>query len=53
MPSIDSKFKAGESVVGIESVKTAVDVYSPVAGSISETNPTVAEKAELLSESPE
>ncbi len=53
MPTIDTKFKAGDSVVGIESVKTAVDVYSPVAGSINETNPEVAEKAELLSECPE
>lgn len=53
MPPISTKFQAGESVVGIESVKTAVDVYSPVAGSISATNPTVADKAELLSESAE
>ena len=38
--------------VGIESVKTAADVYTPVAGEVTEVNKTL-ETPETLSASPE
>ena len=38
LPSIGTKFSAGESFGSVESVKAASDVYSPVAGEVVEVN---------------
>ena len=37
-PDIGSKFKAGESIGSIESVKVAADVFAPVDGEIVKIN---------------
>lgn len=38
LPKVNSQLRQGESVVGIESVKTAADVYAPVDCEITEAN---------------
>lgn len=53
MPSVGSDFAKGEVVVGIESVKTAADVYMPVKkAEVTEANPAL-EDPEVLSNDPE
>ena len=52
MPRLGKTFEAGKEVVGIESVKTAADVMTPVAGKVCEVNPAM-EAPETLSEDPE
>jgi glycine cleavage system H protein len=46
------KFKAGDPVGEVESVKTTSDVYCLVSGEIIETNPAVAEDPSLLNSDP-
>lgn len=50
---MDSEAKKGESLVGIESVKTAADVYAPVDCKITEANENLDSEPELLNEDPE
>ena len=52
MPKLGKTFEAGKELVGIESVKTAADVLTPVAGKVCEVNPAM-EAPETLSEDPE
>ena len=52
LPQQGKTFTAGQELVGIESVKTAADVLSPVSGKVSEVNAAL-EAAETLSEDPE
>ena len=46
------KFKAGDVIGEVESVKTTSDVYSLVPGEIIETNAAVAEDPSLLNSDP-
>lgn len=46
------KFKAGDVIGEVESVKTTSDVYSLVPGEIIETNSAVAEDPSLLNSDP-
>lgn len=52
MPAINAFFKKGDVMVGIESVKTAADVYAPVGGQVIECNAKLS-SPEQLSLSPE
>lgn len=52
MPANGTKYKLGESCVGVESVKTAADVYSPCVGEVIQSNSALSDPA-LLTESPE
>lgn len=45
--------KAGEEAAVLESTKAAVDVYSPVSGTIVEINTTLNDASELVNKSPE
>jgi glycine cleavage system H protein len=47
-----TKFKAGESIGEVESVKTTSDVYCAVGGEITEVNPKLADNPGLLNSSP-
>ena len=38
LPSIGTKYAAGDSFGSVESVKAASDVYSPVSGEVLEIN---------------
>ena len=48
LPALGRKVKAGEACAVVESVKTASDIYSPVAGEVSEVNRAVVENPALV-----
>ncbi|HEX9362310.1 MAG TPA: glycine cleavage system protein GcvH [Candidatus Dormibacteraeota bacterium] len=52
LPSPGRKLGARETFGVIESVKAASDLYSPVAGRISEVNDKLASKPELINSDP-
>ncbi len=52
LPQVGKSYEAGASVAVVESVKTASDIYAPVAGEIIEVNTALADKPELLNQSP-
>ena len=52
MPEVGSKFKKGESIGVVESVKTVADLYSPVTGKIVETNATLKDHPQFVNEDP-
>ena len=52
LPAVGRQVKAGEACAVVESVKTASDIYSPVSGEITETNPAVVENPALVNTDP-
>jgi glycine cleavage system H protein len=52
LPEVGRVVEAGEAVAVVESVKTASDIYSPVAGEIVEVNTRVSEDPSLVNSSP-
>ncbi|MBC7246482.1 MAG: glycine cleavage system protein GcvH [Actinobacteria bacterium] len=50
LPATGTEVKAGEPYAEIESVKSVSDVYSPVNGTIVETNQEVVEAPEIINE---
>jgi glycine cleavage system H protein len=52
MPEIGSRFKKGDSLGVVESVKTVADLYSPLTGKISETNATLKDHPQYVNEDP-
>ncbi|MER3554841.1 MAG: glycine cleavage system protein H [Meiothermus sp.] len=52
LPSVGKTVAAGNSIAVVESVKTASDIYAPVAGEVVEVNAALADKPELLNSSP-
>ena len=52
LPSPGRKLAKGESFGVVESVKAASDLYSPVAGRISEVNDQLASRPELINSDP-
>jgi len=52
MKPVGTKVKAGEAVGEVESVKTTSDVYSAVAGEITEVNAAAAADPSLLNTDP-
>jgi glycine cleavage system H protein len=52
LPAPGRSLKAGESCAVVESVKTASDVYSPVSGEVTETNPAVVANPALVNSDP-
>lgn len=51
-PEIDSSCEAEQAVAVVESVKAASDLYAPVAGTIIDANPELADSPELINDSP-
>jgi len=51
-PDVGREVSAGEAVAVIESVKTASDVYAPIAGKIVEVNEVLADEPELVNTDP-
>lgn len=47
-----TKFKAGDIIGEVESVKTTSDIYCGVSGEISETNPALSDDPGLLNKDP-
>ncbi len=52
MPKQGKKVKSGESLLSIESVKSAEDVFSPVSGVVESVNPDLEMKPELINSDP-
>jgi glycine cleavage system H protein len=52
LPAVGKIVEAGAAVAVVESVKTASDIYAPVAGEVVETNSALGNTPELLNESP-
>lgn len=48
LPKKGAKLKAGSTLLTIESVKSAEDVYSPLDGEVTEVNSSLEEKPELV-----
>jgi glycine cleavage system H protein len=52
LPEVGKEVKAGDACAVVESVKTASDIYSPVAGEITEVNKAVSENPALVNTEP-
>ena len=52
LPKTGRKLDVGETFGVVESVKAASDLYSPIAGRISEVNEKLASKPELINSDP-
>ena len=52
LPSVGRVVKAGEACAVVESVKTASDIYSPVAGTVTEVNPNLGGSPALVNTEP-
>lgn len=52
LPEVGRSVAAGEACAVVESVKTASDIYSPVAGSVTEVNAALANDPGLVNREP-
>jgi glycine cleavage system H protein len=52
VPEAGASFAVGDACAVVESVKAASDIYAPLAGTISEVNPALAEEPELINGEP-
>jgi glycine cleavage system H protein len=52
MPEVGSKFKKGDNIGVVESVKTVADIYSPVTGRVIEANFTLKDHPQFVNEDP-
>lgn len=52
MPEVGSRFKKGDSLGVVESVKTVSDLYSPISGKIVETNAMLKGHPQYVNEDP-
>jgi glycine cleavage system H protein len=48
LPTVGRKLAAGEAAAVVESVKTASDIYAPVAGEVIETNAALLDAPEAI-----
>ena len=53
LPEDDDCFNIGDRLGEIESAKSSFDIYSPISGTVSAVNESLADAPELLNESPE
>lgn len=52
LPKIGAKFKAGESMAIVDSMKASSDVYAPISGEVVEVNSELLTSPQLVNESP-
>jgi glycine cleavage system H protein len=52
LPAVGKQVSAEDSIAVVESVKTASDIYAPVAGEVVEANSNLNDKPELLNQDP-
>ncbi len=50
LPAVDKEFQLHDELAVVESSKAAGDVYSPVAGKVTEVNPELQSKPELINQ---
>jgi glycine cleavage system H protein len=52
LPKEDTEIKEGDTLLTVESVKSAEDVFSPVSGKIKEVNKILEDKPESINSDP-
>ena len=52
LPEVESSYAEGDEAGVVESVKTASDIYAPMAGTVVAANEALEDKPELINESP-
>jgi len=52
LPKVGAKLETGKSFGNVESVKAVSEIYAPAAGQVTEANPELANKPELLNSDP-
>jgi glycine cleavage system H protein len=52
LPKVGTKLKAGQSLGTIESVKAVSEIFTPVSGEVTETNPALADAPEKINADP-
>ena len=52
LPKVGAQATAGATIAVIESVKAASDIYAPVSGEVTEVNPDLKTKPELVNKDP-
>ncbi|CEP64874.1 glycine decarboxylase subunit H LALA0_S14e01222g [Lachancea lanzarotensis] len=52
LPEIDTELEAGDSLGSLESVKSASEIYSPVAGTVVEVNESLNDSPQLINQDP-
>ena len=52
MPAVGTKVSAGKVFGTVESVKAVSEIFSPVSGEVTETNPTLTSTPETLNSDP-
>ena len=53
VPEAGKQVSKGQEVAVVESVKAASDVYAPVSGEVTESNPAVADDPAIINRDPE
>jgi glycine cleavage system H protein len=53
LPEVGKQVEAGDTLGTIESVKAVSEVYAPLSGTVTETNPRLNEKPELVNHDPQ
>ena len=52
LPAVGRKVAAGEACAGVESVKTASDIYAPLSGEVVAVNAELAKRPDLVNSEP-
>ncbi|CAH02746.1 glycine decarboxylase subunit H [Kluyveromyces lactis] len=52
LPDVDTELEAGDSFGSVESVKSASEIYSPVAGTVVEVNEALSDSPQLINSDP-
>lgn len=52
LPQIDAELKAGDAIGVVESVKSASDIFTPVAGRVIRVNDVLSDAPEKINEDP-
>lgn len=52
LPEVGTTFESGDDAAVVESVKTAADVYAPLAGEVIEVNDELVDTPDLLNREP-
>ena len=53
LPTLDTEISAGDTIGAVESVKSASDVLSPIAGKVIATNEVLEVKPGIINKAPE
>jgi glycine cleavage system H protein len=52
LPKVGTQLKAGQSLGTIESVKAVSEIFTPVSGEVTETNPALVDEPEKINSDP-